>query len=195
MVRVCGGNRPNLLAQSDFHRGSGNGDQDTNSLCLHKGESMIYRKYGFSAGRCLMKMLVAIICFLCTTFVSMPCYAVTGTSGNELLRMCTAVLDTLDNNGKLKGDVAQAALGEGLCLGLIRGIIDLNELYMGSRKDDVLFCTPVNGISTEQAIRIVVKYLKNHPEKLHDWLSTLLWRPIRVNSGECALAQYSNLPT
>jgi hypothetical protein len=39
--------------------------------------------------------------------------------------------------------------------------------------EDVFFCVPKEGVSNIQAARIVVKYLKENPEKQHDLGITL----------------------
>jgi hypothetical protein len=36
-----------------------------------------------------------------------------------------------------------------------------------------LFCTPESGITNDQAARVVVKYLREHPERLHEKESLL----------------------
>jgi hypothetical protein len=81
--------------------------------------------------------------------------------GNEVLKKCTPLLTSFDS-GK-NGDLF--ALIDGMyCTGWIAGIRDLNSLYEGLVKQP-LFCQQ-EGISNAQFIRIVLKYLREHPEKL-----------------------------
>lgn len=83
--------------------------------------------------------------------------------GNKLLSQCNAAIQIMDG-GTLPKDAYIAAS----CLGLVQGITNLNLLYQVNEKNDTFFCLPAGGINNGQAARIVVKYLKEHPEKLHE---------------------------
>ena len=54
------------------------------------------------------------------------------------------------------------------CFGLIEGVINLNKIYEVSLRKNALFCSPNSNITNGQAARIVVKYMKEHPEVLHE---------------------------
>jgi hypothetical protein len=83
--------------------------------------------------------------------------------GNELLSNCNAALKVKENS--LEGaNWAQV----GFCLGMIQGVTNLNLQYQGMLDKKALFCLPESGIESGQAVRIVVKYLEDHPEKLYE---------------------------
>ena len=54
------------------------------------------------------------------------------------------------------------------CIGYITGILDGIPLVFAIRPESRFFCSPTGGISAGQQVRIVVKYLEDNPEKLHD---------------------------
>lgn len=54
----------------------------------------------------------------------------------------------------------------GFCLGLVQGVINTNRIYQSMVGNRALFCTPDSFINN-QGVRIVAKYLYEHPEKLH----------------------------
>ncbi|MDT8281728.1 MAG: Rap1a/Tai family immunity protein [Gammaproteobacteria bacterium] len=87
--------------------------------------------------------------------------------GNELLSNCSKAIKVSDGAEILSSDY----FGVGTCMGTIRGIIDAGNIINTSAtqrcysKQDV-YCVPVE-VSTVQATRVVVKYLKDHPEDLH----------------------------
>lgn len=90
--------------------------------------------------------------------------------GNELLSRCNAAINSMDNPSQLL-DVTDF-MGVGFCTGLLQGMTNLNRVYEIELNKKALFCTP-NGITNGQTARIVVKYLKEHPEKLHENESVL----------------------
>lgn len=70
-------------------------------------------------------------------------------------------------NGTAKDEV-QAALGKLYCIGYISGLIDGHQITSNILKPEKKFlCLPKDGISNDQAVRIVVKWLNEHPEELH----------------------------
>lgn len=86
--------------------------------------------------------------------------------GNDLLTNCNAALTAADHKETSSEDTTILIRGS-FCLGLMQGIKHLNRVYELKLKQDALFCLPESDISNEQAARIIVKYLKDHPEKLH----------------------------
>ncbi len=89
--------------------------------------------------------------------------------GNNLLSQCNVAVDIMDGK-KLTADV-QGGINAGnsmYCFGLMQGIISLNKLYEVPLRNNALFCTPHSNITNGQAARIVVKYLQEHPEMLHE---------------------------
>jgi hypothetical protein len=72
-------------------------------------------------------------------------------SGSDLLQKCES------------DSVAES----NTCDGYILGILDFQEALVGwSRLDEPIFCTPDSALSG-QPIKVVIKYLNEHPEKLH----------------------------
>ena len=62
-----------------------------------------------------------------------------------------------------------SAIAQGFCFGMMQGITSTNKYYQVTLgKKRALFCTPEQNIKNGQAARIVLKYLKEHPEKLHE---------------------------
>jgi hypothetical protein len=101
-----------------------------------------------------------------------------GNDGNALLSKCNALIDSLDtpsNNDtdKIKG------LRMGYCIGMMQGTLNFNKLYELMLGKGALFCTPKSGITTIQAVRIVVEYLKKHPDKLHEHESILAYEAFK----------------
>lgn len=77
----------------------------------------------------------------------------TMTDGNYLLGSCRLRVQTMDNP-----DAHQTALDawrEGLCAGLVRGVWNVSPTV----------CAPQD-VTAGQVVRIVYKYLQDHPEQL-----------------------------
>jgi hypothetical protein len=93
--------------------------------------------------------------------------------GNELLNNCTKASKASDGEDVSSSDY----FGMGTCMGMIRGVIDAGDIINASAKlrgytKQNLYCVPVE-VSNVQATRVVVKYLKAHPEDLHQRDTTL----------------------
>lgn len=118
-----------------------------------------------------MKTLFMAIGLLYVAAAAIPCYAENDfKDGNDLLHNCSIALNIIDKTDKDFDDVE--AVKGGLCLGFMHGITDLNQVYKYKADNDPLFCFPKDGTNT-QAARVVVKYLKDHPEKLHEHMTLL----------------------
>lgn len=85
--------------------------------------------------------------------------------GNELLSQCNAAINFMDYPSQSHEDNDLFSMA--FCLGLMQGMTNLNRIYEIQLNKRALFCTP-DGINNGQAARIVVKYLKEHPEMLHE---------------------------
>jgi len=83
--------------------------------------------------------------------------------GNRLLKDCGAVVALLDD---AKSDIAES-YQVGFCVGFMQGVTQTNLVYQSMVKDKAQFCLPAGGIQNGQAARVVVKYLRDHPENLH----------------------------
>ena len=84
--------------------------------------------------------------------------------GNLLQEVCSEAIKLFDSRDE--ADVFNA----GNCFGYIRAANDMYEVMVNNSNRTI--CIP-SGISGKQLIRIVDKYLKEHPEKLHN-VATLL---------------------
>lgn len=83
--------------------------------------------------------------------------------GSKLLRACSAAMRQADGAELSIEDSAQALW----CIGYVGGFID-GLAVLGWRGGAVKVCLPPDGIELDQAIRIVVKYLRANPERLHE---------------------------
>ncbi|MGD0905452.1 MAG: Rap1a/Tai family immunity protein [Terracidiphilus sp.] len=81
---------------------------------------------------------------------------------NELLSKCSSTIKFLDNE-KLSSSEMQDA---GWCLGYVNGVADGMEMATATGSIAKLYCIP-EGVTTGQAVRVLVKWLRSHPEKLH----------------------------
>jgi len=95
-------------------------------------------------------------------------------TGNEFLRDCTNTLRLLDGDLQLTGDELSVAFH---CGGYLLGFIDgyvvsgaVNKALSGSSRP--LMCLPEGGIPEDQAVRVVVKWMRGHPQDLN--------RPARI---------------
>ncbi len=77
--------------------------------------------------------------------------------GEEILWACNA-----DESKDLK-----VALEQMHCIGYLSGILDGIQLVFGVRPESTFFCPPASGISSDQQVRIVTKWLEGNPEELH----------------------------
>jgi hypothetical protein len=74
-------------------------------------------------------------------------------SGNEMLPHCRALVD----------DEEATTPGAGLCAGVISTVF----WSQGFAREHVKFCAPKRVITRGQSRQVVLRYLENHPEKLH----------------------------
>ena len=96
-------------------------------------------------------------------------------TGNDLLKECAHAAAASDEWQQLHGT---QNLDTAFCLGYIAGVRDAAMSYQAfdagqKRETFVPFCGPKEGMEDGQTVRIVVKYLKDNPAKLHEraeWL-------------------------
>ena len=94
--------------------------------------------------------------------MSMPVEA--GMTGNDLLRKC-----------QWEGaNEAIKILNDTFCLGIIAGYTDALRNTIGLNS----LCIP-NKAEWEQRKKIVVKYMNDHPEKLHEYYEVLILQAMR----------------
>lgn len=98
-----------------------------------------------------LRVLAAIF----VTLTGMASHAVTG---NELLRQCRETERLMEDS---RSRVDQ--LSAGYCIGLVEGIKNTLTMVSSQAKTN---CMPASA-TNEQAVRIVLKHLRNNPERLH----------------------------
>lgn len=81
--------------------------------------------------------------------------------GNQLLKDCTAIINLVENN-----IIPESEMRCGHCAGYIQGISAMNALYK-AYDQPTFFCMP-DEVNNGQKIKVVIKYLNDHPEKLHE---------------------------
>lgn len=88
--------------------------------------------------------------------------------GNWLLKHCIQAVRSLDGDS-LDGTKGMRSM---YCLGYISGFVSSHTLTVLITETSPLFCAPKGGfprggLQTGQSVRIVVKWLNDHPENLH----------------------------
>lgn len=78
-------------------------------------------------------------------------------TGNELLMAC-------DSTPEIS---AENAMPKVLCVGYVSGMVDAIQILFGRFPEIQSFCLPPKGMSGNQKILIVEKYLKENPNQLH----------------------------
>jgi len=135
-----------------------------------------------------MRFLTRLVLTIIFAFLVWPSVARAGSGflsdGNKLLTNCTYAERFLNN---LTPDNLKKPVEVMWCIGFVEatvGKIYLEDLFhqFGTKanatveerlaelrtKNPPLVCLPEQGIKNGQAVRIVVKYLREHPERLHE---------------------------
>jgi hypothetical protein len=99
-----------------------------------------------------MKYILAVLLYL-----SIPSSALAYEKAEELLWACTA--DRTESPEK--------AFEKMHCIGYVTGILDGIQLVFGIRPESKFFCPPAGGMSVDQQIHIVTKWLEDNPKELH----------------------------
>ena len=84
--------------------------------------------------------------------------------GNEVLKQCSALVRTADGGNNGSDDLS----GTAYCAGLMTGITSTMTIWNTTREKAGMiriWCPPA--ITSQQAARIVVKYMNEHPDDLH----------------------------
>jgi len=119
--------------------------------------------------------LLTMIAVLTMLVAAVPAMAVKRT-GNDLLIDCSNLIKTESTEALSK----EKLLGVGYCIGLIDGLVTFNYVYEAVLEREgssnmVQMCLPER-ISTRKSAEIIVKYLQDNPDRLH-------------NSGQALAAQ------
>lgn len=102
----------------------------------------------------------------CCTLIILLCSALPASaavSGQELLNRCTASEKSVDGTEKLTGEEMLDAMW---CMGYMSGLLDgfsVGDYKVGDAK---VMCAPEEGLTRTQAMKIVNKWLREHPEAL-----------------------------
>jgi hypothetical protein len=95
-----------------------------------------------------------LVCFYANASFALP-------TGNELLEQCKYI-EKYDNKSLAGNDFQQLHQ----CISYVAGIRD-TLLIADPKKWTKYICLPTTQISDGQAARIILKFLKDHPEMLH----------------------------
>lgn len=101
---------------------------------------------------------------LAVVFVTFPLLvSAQGSDGSAFLQACGAAVKQSDG-----AQVSQEeAMGALYCASYVSGFLDATSLATSTTKGQRNICTPERGITNDQAIRILVKYLRENPQTLH----------------------------
>ncbi len=111
---------------------------------------------------------LALLLFVGILVTCSPLFAEeTYTSGNKLKPACAAYIAGIPPD-------RSEALKAGVCIGFIDGWLQLAMMLKPPLVNEELFCPP-KGVTNKQVIDIAVKYMNDHPEKLHQSASQILY--------------------
>lgn len=102
-----------------------------------------------------MKLSTTILILLACSFVSSNTVCAYERS-DELLWACNGEAST-----------TEAVLQRMHCIGYVVGVFDGAQIIFGMNPENKMICSPEQGMSADQQIRIVTKWLEKHPEELH----------------------------
>jgi len=101
-------------------------------------------------------LLVSII------FLAVPITA--SADGNTLLQQCNQAVRLAETTRLNQSDSLDATY----CMAYVEGVVHTHFVYQTlGKKKDLEFCVPESGIRIIQPVRIIVKYLEEHPEQLN----------------------------
>ena len=88
--------------------------------------------------------------------------------GNHLLARCRKTVQMMEKESNVPGNATDNSFEAGYCVGFVTGAIagyeDVYRCVNGGKPVECLHY----GVTTEQRIRVVVKWMDSHPEKLHE---------------------------
>lgn len=116
-----------------------------------------------------MKTEVAAAIALVGMLASGGAMALGSTSGTEFLTECQQAVRFVGNESKPSDN----GLDVGHCLGVVKGVRATMTYFYRELPKAYKTCFPDGGISDVQGARIVVKYLIENPEELHEEASLL----------------------
>lgn len=115
-----------------------------------------------------MKRIVLLVCVLAACLAPRLAHSQDQEDGNELSLLCAPVL-------KVEADPSTVTQGEAFrgaaCLSLVRGVGETMSYWQGHDADmrdaPGHACIP-DGVTPVQAAKVVIKFLNNHPSRLHE---------------------------
>jgi hypothetical protein len=108
-----------------------------------------------------MKQVLKCSTLMILLWIALPASA--AMTGQELLNRCTASEKSVDGTEKLTGEEMLDAMW---CMGYMSGLLDgfsVGDYKVGDAK---VMCAPEEGLTRTQAMKIVNKWLREHPEAL-----------------------------
>jgi len=102
--------------------------------------------------------------------ITTPAMAQKSLTGNDMLRHCSRADDSAPGKAPLSGDLGNISM-QGICVGAVGGMRYLaND---GTTQSEHATCIP-SAVTNGQALSVVVRYLRNHPERLHEQFESLV---------------------
>ena len=101
--------------------------------------------------------------------------AQTPQDGNRLLKACGQMIRGIEGEKQDSEQLMEAAY----CFGYIAGFLDAYAWGIEIREVQPLYCLPDDGIEEGQAARIIVKWMTDHPDKLHLYDAEIMLRALR----------------
>ena len=97
-------------------------------------------------------------------FFAMPAFVNAAVDGHELLQKCEAIDKLYDDPASLS---SKEGSGVVYCLGYIDSFIETFAFqFQAKLVPGVPYCLPEKDLSRKEIVKVVVDYLKNHPEEL-----------------------------
>jgi len=112
----------------------------------------------------MLRFIVRTVLSIAAVMGATPHALAQGRDGSFMLQACGAALKQADG-GSLAAEEAAPAI---YCVSYVAGFLDGMSLATGTSGAKRNVCLPERGISNDQAIRIFVKFLREHPEGLHE---------------------------
>ena len=114
----------------------------------------------------LTKRIIAAISLSFTVFLPAIGYAGVH-DGNDLLQKCNNVIKIYED-GIAEGEITKIMSADAsFCNGMMQGMTNTIIFFDAFQVTQSIVCLPKNGISNGQAAKVVIKYLKEHPDQLH----------------------------
>ncbi|CRM39151.1 hypothetical protein BK634_03320 [Pseudomonas chlororaphis] len=95
-----------------------------------------------------------------------------GDTGNEMAENCRAFLK--------EKTPRERYFNAGVCAGFVNGVTDTLVLARIASPETIAICIPREGFTMGQAARVLLKYLDDHPETLHENASMLALQAYRA---------------